>query len=173
MGAIRFAPAPSPLTRITADRNDPPGGRQWANRPTTRGGSLDKQPPHVVELDPVGSSVFYMLAIALGCGFGVLGVLLGLRVAVRLISRDEERYQQVLKTLETYSGEMGQLRIAWGKTLEEIGDLAVAVERSRRRASASLSAAEKKERETQEEQPRQLSSFEQRLAISRRMKGGA
>lgn len=118
---------------------------------------------------PVGIAGVYVLAIAAGALFGLGGVLLGLRVAVRLITRDEERYSQVLQVLGTREADFHQLRIEWGKTLENLEQLATTVERGRRRAAASLSSLDRRENGETEEPAPPPSVREQRDEIRRRM----
>ena len=89
----------------------------------------------------MGPSAFYVLAFAL-CGvIGAAGVLLGLRLGVRTVQRDEGRYELVAKALETFRTELSTFRIEWGTTLEQLEQLAQAVEKGRRRIAASESRA--------------------------------
>ncbi len=116
----------------------------------------------------MGTSALLVLAIACSAAFGVAGVLVGLVAGVRSVSRDEERYAQVLKALETFGGSISALKLEWANTLENLEQLAGSVEKGRRRAAASLSAAE---RIHPEEPVRQLTPREERDEARRRMRG--
>ena len=122
----------------------------------------------------MGMSGLTALAIALCATFGVGGVLLGLFIGVRTIGRDEERYGAVSLSLDLIKQDMARLKMEWGTTLETMEQLAQAVEKGRRRAAASLSAAERKEAQQASEEPAvPLSSSEQRAMIRRRVRGVA
>jgi hypothetical protein len=124
----------------------------------------------------VGEIGIFTLAIALSATFGLGGVLVGLFVGVRSISRDEERFGSVSLALDTTRADMSRLKIEWTNTLEQLEQLAGSVEKGRRRAAASLSAAERKEREQSSQEPEvpplaELSPGEQRAVLRRQVRG--
>jgi len=88
-----------------------------------------------------------VLATASSAAFGGAGVLLGLAFGVRAVQRDEGRWKAALSQLETLSSGFTALRMEWATAQENLDQLAGAVETKRRRAAASLSAQERKERE--------------------------
>ncbi|GAJ08851.1 unnamed protein product [marine sediment metagenome] len=115
-------------------------------------------------------SALSVLAVASSAFFGVVGVLLGLFMGVRLVSRDEERYGTVALGLEKMGADMSRLRIEWASTLEQIEALAGAVETRRRRATAAESANARKEIEKAEEAIRPpMSRTEERNEIRKRV----
>jgi hypothetical protein len=118
----------------------------------------------------VGISALSVLATALGGVFGALGVLLGLRLATRLIARDEERYSQVLSVMDTFRGELGKIKIEWGGYQEAMEQLANTVERGRRKSAASLSAVDRKTEQLELEQAERppMSPGEERNEARRR-----
>jgi hypothetical protein len=121
----------------------------------------------------VGDQAFFVLATAAGAAFGLGGVLLGLYVGVRSVVRDEERFGSVSLALETTRADMSRLKVEWGTTLEQLEQLATAVEKGRRRAAASLSAAERKEQAEANHAPtfESLTPMEQRAQLRRQIRG--
>ncbi|GAJ08478.1 unnamed protein product, partial [marine sediment metagenome] len=59
----------------------------------------------------------------------------------------EARWDGAVQRLERVESESKLLRLDWDGTIEELTQLAGSVEKGRRRAAASLSAAERKERD--------------------------
>ncbi len=117
---------------------------------------------------PVGEGALYVLAIALSAAFGCFGVVLGLAIAVRSINRDESRFGDVTKLCERVVADHQQLRLEWAKTIENLTDLDTSIERKRRRAAASLSAVDRKDREIEPELP--LSAREEREEARKRLR---
>lgn len=117
---------------------------------------------------PVGEVALYVLAIAACASFGVGGVLLGLYVGVRSITRDEARFETVAKAVESMASDQVKLRGEWQVAQENLEQLLEAVETRRRRIAASDSA--KKREEANQPQERELSVAEQRDMIRRRMR---
>ena len=111
-----------------------------------------------------------VLAIAC-CGvIGAVGVAIGLAQGVRSVQRDESRWETAVSRLERVESDIKNLKLDWGGTVEELTQLAESVEKGRRRAAASLSAMERKERDQAEAEPqKQLSPQEQRNEIRRRI----
>jgi len=123
----------------------------------------------MVVLYPVGEPAVIALAFACSALFGAFGVLLGLRIGARIVQRDEARYETVETHLEKVGRDHSALRLEWGTALENLEQLAAAVEKGRRRVAASDSRERKLA--AQEEQPApELTPSQQRDEIRRRMR---
>ncbi|GAJ22575.1 unnamed protein product [marine sediment metagenome] len=95
----------------------------------------------------MGDSAFLVLATVACAVIGAVGVAVGLAAGVRSVQRDEGRWDGALQRLERVESESKLLRLDWDGTIEELSQLAGSVEKGRRRAAASLSAADRKERD--------------------------
>jgi hypothetical protein len=118
----------------------------------------------------MGDPVLLVLAIASCAVIGAIGVGVGLAVGVRSVQRDEGRWSGVMERLERVESASKLLRLDWDGTIEELTQLSTSVEKGRRRAAASLSAQERKERELAEHQEqREPTPQELRNEIRRRI----
>jgi D-serine dehydratase len=86
-----------------------------------------------------------LLFVAIACSAlsGAAGILLGLRVGVRSVQRDVGLNAAVQARADDVAREIASLRLEWATATENLEQLAAAVEKGRRRAAASRSAAEK------------------------------
>ena len=82
-------------------------------------------------------------AVVAVLGFGVCGVLLG----VRLTLADAGRYGDLVKQLDLFESRLANLRGEWSATQEALDAQLETLETRRRRTAASLSKMEAKERE--------------------------
>jgi len=110
-----------------------------------------------------------VLAIAGSAVFGGAGVLVGLAVGVRSVTRDEGRYAAVGEAVESLDRALAKLRLDWGTTLESLEQLAAQIEKGRRRIAASDSAQRRKLDQDPGEPPA-LTPSQQRDEIRRRIR---